>query len=858
MTALLLALVLLAPPAPAAPAAPADTVVSGAAPERDLLLEFRLGREASRLIPALERGGQVYLPAVEVLEVAGVAFMVTAPGSIQGYRHPGGRPFLIDAESGALRFDSRDLDGVPVLSGGRVFVPLPALASLLDTPIDVDWTELVAVAREPGHLPAPMARAREARWARFQPMAPGSRTPAEVILPPARYRVGGGVLDWSLSSDLRDPAGSAVGSALLGTQLLGGSLQLSAVSAGPLADGAIRGGASYVKSWGGAGLLPRQLHLGDALSSGPRPRALRGVRITNAPRHRDAHFGTESFTGRLGPGWTVELRQQGRVLDLARADEQGAYALDIPLVYGLNPVQVVGYGPHGEVVTLDRLVHLRGDRLPRGTLEWSLSAGACPSVRACAGSGNVDLRYGLTGALTLRTGVEVASREERGTVVLPYAELSATPWLPLTLGAEFLHGASRRGTLHFTPTSDLRVRGAWTRFDGDPARSVFHDPTRRSTAEVDVHVRLPALGPRLSTTLSWVRESRFLGAYSRTRAIAALDQRMGRLEAGVQLQRWEAGDGAMEVRPLVGMSGPLPGRGWYRGEVQFLGTEELDRALVRVTPVAGALGRLELGAQWSREVGTEFVVGLSAQAGGARTVTQALATPDRIQGVNQFAHGTLVWDEAMGRLRAGNAPRVERGGVAGIVFLDENGNGRRDADEPGISGVRVVIEGRTVTTDDEGRYYLDDLLPWEPARIEILHASLAHPLWAPAVRSVDVTLSPSSVRRVDLAVVRGGEIRGRVVRETGGRETPVAGVSILLVDLSRGGRTVEVTTFADGRFYAMGLAPGGYEVRVTPGSLRGLGVEPDVPRRAVVIDPSGENGGSELIIRLVPTPDPGP
>ncbi len=42
----------------------------------------------------------------------------------------------------------------------------------------------------------------------------------------------------------------------------------------------------------------------------------------------------------------------------------------------------------------------------------------------------------------------------------------------------------------------------------------------------------------------------------------------------------------------------------------------------------------------------------------------------------------------------------------GYVFEDQNGNGQRDAGEPGLSGVGVSNGREVVLTDQEGRYLL--------------------------------------------------------------------------------------------------------------------------------------------------------
>lgn len=51
-------------------------------------------------------------------------------------------------------------------------------------------------------------------------------------------------------------------------------------------------------------------------------------------------------------------------------------------------------------------------------------------------------------------------------------------------------------------------------------------------------------------------------------------------------------------------------------------------------------------------------------------------------------------------------PRVYQDGISGVVFADRNGNGARDASEPGIAGVAVSDQDTVVVTDRAGRYRL--------------------------------------------------------------------------------------------------------------------------------------------------------
>jgi hypothetical protein len=834
-TALGLALALgVASPAPT----PAEPAAATSAEPQEVLLDLRMGRIARRLVPALSKDGEALLPARDFLELA--ELRLTGSGeSLRAVRQPGNAVVSFRGE-GVLFHE------------GRVYASTAWLERAFDLTIRVDWEELSAVVLDVGHLPLGLRVAREARWNAFRPTTPGSRVPADRTLGTTPYRAGGLVADWALSSSASDPDGSAAGSLAVGGQLLGGSLQLSARSVGPLARGEHHLAGSYHLAWPRQRLL-RQLRLGDGVISGPRPRTLLGVHLTNAPFVRDNFFGVESFQGRLGPGWEVELRQFGQTVDLRRADEQGAFALDIPVRYGENPLEVIGYGPHGEVVTMDRLLLLRSDRLPQGHLEWGLGAGAC-RVASCEAAGNLDLRYGLTRRWTLRGGVEGMQRDSLGDVVLPYLELAGAPVTPLNLSAEWLAGASVRGTAFFTPSPDVRLRAAYTRFSADSARAVFHDPVRQGTLELDAFLRpIPSLAS-WSLTGTLVQEDRLDVRSLRARALTTIAHPRLRLEGGVQVS-----DGT--IAPLASVASTIPGLGrgvhapWLRVDAEFLQSGQVDRVRGRIGRSLGPSSRIEVSAGWSRAFGSRLSATFAADLPVLRSVSQWFAPEGERGDLVQYVHGTVQWDEAAGRLRAGAMPALERSGVSGSVFLDENGNGIRDAGEPGVAGVRVMVEGRSVTTDAQGRYMADNLLPFESTRISIHAPSIPNPTWLPLHAVIDVPLAPSSFRRLDLALQRTGEVSGRVVRTAGvhaGGETGVAGAEVLLIDLGPGGRIHETTTFSDGRFYLMGIPPGGYELRLTPGILNGLGLSPDHARRNVVIEPTGSSTARNLVIRLLP------
>lgn len=601
-----------------------------------------------------------------------------------------------------------------------------------------------------------------------------------------------------------------------------------------------------------------QVRLGDGLSTGPRPRAVRGIALTNAPFLRGGFFGVDTFTGQVGPGWDVELRQSGRILDVTRADEQGAFALDIPVRYGDNPVQVVAFGPHGEIVTADRLLLLDQDRLPGGRFEWGLSGGDCRSPR-CTLAGNLDLRYGISSRWTVRGGLEGFARDTVPGLLHPYLGVSGALTPSVQVAAEGVGSGFARLGGTWTPTQDLRLRGAVTAFQRGVEAPILHDARRRSTTEVDLFARPLAAYDRWFVQGSAVHQALTTGSSTRIQALSGLQLGSYRVDAGLRRVTSTGLGGTrttedFQIAGVTGILSPAPGhRVWLRGQVETVGARAFHRVEGRAGYQVTRDTRVDLALRWSRFSGYNVSLSLNAFLPHLRSLTQLFAPEGGDTRVTQVAQGTIQWNEAAGDLAFGQTPGLERGGVSGFVFIDENGNGIRDPGERVLEGVRVIVGGQTVRTDARGRYTAWDLIPFEPMRIQIDPGSVPDPTWAPYPGVVEVEIPPASYRRVDLPLSHTGEVLGQAVRVNGdGRELNVGHLELELVDLDR--NTVKrIATFSDGAIYVHGVPRGRYELRVAPNALRGTGLRPDTPSVPFVMPTeAGEMVVSGLVIRLVP------
>lgn len=102
-------------------------------------------------------------------------------------------------------------------------------------------------------------------------------------------------------------------------------------------------------------------------------------------------------------------------------------------------------------------------------------------------------------------------------------------------------------------------------------------------------------------------------------------------------------------------------------------------------------------------------------------------------------------------------PRMNVGRAAGVVFQDYNGNGRRDADEPGMPNIRVRRGDVHATTDGEGRYRF-----WEEGRgATVIDATTLPYGWIVHERVEDGNIALTPTTRVEVQIQLGAAERLR-------------------------------------------------------------------------------------------------
>jgi hypothetical protein len=168
---------------------------------------------------------------------------------------------------------------------------------------------------------------------------------------------------------------------------------------------------------------------------------------------------------------------------------------------------------------------------------------------------------------------------------------------------------------------------------------------------------------------------------------------------------------------------------------------------------------------------------------------------------------------------------LERGMIQGRVYVDLNGDGSDDADEPGVAGMKVQIDGdRSALTDDRGRFRF----PTNSGgyNIALVSEEMGTRWRASTATEQHGFLQARQTVNVSFGVSNYGSVGGRVFNDllqtggrTAGRFPGVAGVGVSLRPVNTVGSPRTQTVDGSGAYQFANLPPGSYTLEIDRASL---------------------------------------
>ncbi len=570
----------------------------------------------------------------------------------------------------------------------------------------------------------------------------------------------------------------------------------------------------------------------------------RGLFVSNTPLDRPTRFGNTTLRGALPLGWDAELYRNGQLLAYQSEGIDGRYEFDVPLVYGANDLEVVLYGPQGQVRREAQSIQVGQGAVGPGKLEYW--AGVVERNRDLVEFGQP--RAGLRQERGWQYAAGVQYGLDRRTVIgavgqslfyagrrRDYAELNLQRslghmLLNLTASQEFGRGRAYLvdilgdiGPVGITAQSFF-VDGGYTstliepnqsnahriQFDSVvragrtpiPLSAGFSRTTQRDGRKVnELFARASLMLPRVSLT-----------GFVLHRETEDEDDEDGDFEDGTRV-------GLLANTRLLGMT--------VRGEATYRLTGPPDERGLETASLTAERGlnenselQFNIEHQGRNDV-TRFEAGYvhhfrafslrgSAGADTRGGIVGSLAL--------NFSFGP---DPLDGGFRMSDRKLAERGQAAVSVFLDANGDGRRSPGEEALEGVGVTAGqfGASEPTDERGHTFVEGLQPYAKVLVSIDESTLADPYLMPHGKGLVVTPRPGVAAVLELAVSPTGEVEGEILSPDA---EPLAGVELELIGPD-GLIAARTMTEFDGFFLFERVPYGRYRLKMSSTSEQVLG-----------------------------------
>lgn len=585
-----------------------------------------------------------------------------------------------------------------------------------------------------------------------------------------------------------------------------------------------------------------------------------------------------NLRGELALGEEVEL-YVNEVLQAAQsAADQGRYEfLDVPLTHGLNTVRLIFYSPDGRTREVVRRINFGAGQVEPGRLV--VRFGAVEQGRALISVGDSEdpfatgaLRlalqadYGLGEALTVTAGLGLHDPTGEGQRMVGLAGLRGSlggAALQFDLGVDDLGGSGATGG------ASARLFGASVVARHSEYRGGFIDETRQlrlisalpllraTDLRADWQVRLPS-GPTLPLSLD-ARRLEHVDGEAATQISARMGAPVGRFYASNSLT-WEKIDGAPDGGVLFGATDLTT---LVSSALQFRGGLSYELSPEARVVTAFATADLTLNDRQTLRVGAVRVVETGDTSLQAASLWRTRAFDVALNGAYETDSGewrvglqfgaSFGFDPERGRYAA-IRPGAATGGAARLnVFVDDNGDGRRQVSEEGVPGVALEGPGGAVTTDAGGHGSISGLGDAAKARLRIDLTAVEDPFLAGGPTDLEATPRPGHTIQIDYPMTRTAEVQAvaEIVREEGGAR-PLSALDVELVSAD-GARVLSGRTDHAGLIYFEGVRPGSYSLRLA-GQAGLLGLEMVEPLTATVGPMGGFTDAGRLRVRRQASP----
>ncbi|WP_417552132.1 hypothetical protein [Marinomonas fungiae] len=574
------------------------------------------------------------------------------------------------------------------------------------------------------------------------------------------------------------------------------------------------------------------LEFGDIRSTQINPlqtsRTHLGARISNTPL---SYSGGNSINliGDIQAGWDVEVYRNQLLLTSQFNVTGGQYEFqDVPLVFGYNEIELVFYGPQGQVNREKQDYYVSSTGQSAGQFVYDISF--------------IDEGERLFDQNTLN------NENNNGLSTLIRADYGVTDWWSLSIGSQVHHEQGFEQYDQQSFGSDISLFGAallsidsLEQDNGDYERRYQIDTSLWNQSLSFIHRENQRTDDAKDVSSFESQELRLSGAVPRLRL--SYQQSIEQITP----------DGDEAYMRFINQLGTSVGDSYLSNRLTWsdqdaaetTGDWQIQRYLsdyfVRFGNDYTVSPEFDIDAFFAEISGdisdntsgrVRFIYNLENDS--SETALVASWQPNEFSLTSNLSYSDRTgWRASLlGRVGIGmtqndsaffsRMPVSSQGTLSARVFLDNNRNGRFDLGDRPLQNVDIetLQSYRKATTNSQGIAVITALPSYQQTDIDIDLSKLDDPYLIRANQGVSIAPRPGSIQTLDIPVVPSLEIEGYVKElQQNGNLTNRARVPVLLKDTS-GAVVEEVISEFDGYFLMTGIVPQAYTLEIDPTYLR--------------------------------------
>jgi hypothetical protein len=562
----------------------------------------------------------------------------------------------------------------------------------------------------------------------------------------------------------------------------------------------------------------RQIYLGkvSAQTTSTLNGSLIGAQITNTPTQYRRSFSTYRLSDHTEPGWIVELYVNNVLVDYVKADASGFFTFEVPLVYGNSAITLRFYGPWGEEKTRDQAFSVPFNFLPPGQFEYVVSGGIVEDHKNSVLS-RAAVSYGAAQRLTFGGGIEYLSTVKSGPT-MPFVGLSLRVASNILISADYTYGVRGKGVLSYHMPSGLTFELNYTNYQVHQTAVINpYLEDRKIAISMPIHSKLFSSYVRFTLDQILLRRSKFLSSE------LLISGSLFGISTNLTTYGMFSTPGLPVITSTLALSFRFPKRFVFTPQVQydFTGNQLISTKFgLEKSIFYHGIANLSYEHNFWGNINT-VQIGLRYDFPGVQTAIAGNYSKG-ISEISESARGGLRFDSKTNYIGATSRACVGKCGIVIYPFLDFNGNGKRDPDEPKVTGLNVRLSGgRMEQSKKDSLIRIVDLEPFTRYFIEIDHSSFENVAWQIQKPTISVAVDPNSFKLVEIPVSVFGEISGMVYHND---NSSLTGQERIIIKFLRNDSSMVAKTISesDGYFTFMGLQPGSYIAMIDPIQLQRL------------------------------------